>query len=199
MKPTIRHRLPDITQSEEEEEEEEECPVSHQYPSRDAKCPAFLRYHPFLSETEFRARRKTNAPRIVFKLGGRKQNCTKGAITTAPDANDVGLQVLKAVDHDHPPSLEEVEALRRCIRLKRAAENESVASPAQIIQPRWEDDIEKDAKSLESVTGLVEQKTERSGEDFLTQPGLLMDCSADYDDGDDDDDEFCGQSHFLLP
>ncbi|KAJ4444595.1 hypothetical protein ANN_06391 [Periplaneta americana] len=47
-------------------------------------------------------------------------------------------EILKAVDHDHPPSLEEVEALRRCIRLKRAAENEPVAGPAQIIQRELE-------------------------------------------------------------
>ncbi|KAJ4434842.1 hypothetical protein ANN_23413 [Periplaneta americana] len=67
----------------------------------------------------------------------RKPNCTKRAITTAPDAKDV--QVLKAVDHDHPPSLEEVEALRRCISLKRAAGNEPVAGPAQIIQHDLED------------------------------------------------------------
>ncbi|KAJ4442770.1 hypothetical protein ANN_04362 [Periplaneta americana] len=52
--------------------------------------------------------------------------------TTTPDANDV--QILKAVDHDHPPLLEEVESLRRCIRLKRSAENEPVAGLAQIIQ-----------------------------------------------------------------
>ncbi|KAJ4446089.1 hypothetical protein ANN_12781 [Periplaneta americana] len=68
----------------------------------------------------------------------RKPNCMKHAITTALDANVV--QVLKAVDHDHPPSLEEVEALRRCIRLKRAAENEPVPGPAQIIQS---DDVVK--------------------------------------------------------
>ncbi|KAJ4434907.1 hypothetical protein ANN_23478 [Periplaneta americana] len=56
--------------------------------------------------------------------------------TATPDANVV--QVLKSLYHDHPPSLEEVEALRRCISRKRAAENEPVAGPAQIIQRKLE-------------------------------------------------------------
>ncbi|KAJ4426347.1 hypothetical protein ANN_27161 [Periplaneta americana] len=68
----------------------------------------------------------------MSEMERRNPNCTKRAIATAPDANNA--QVLQPVDHDHPPSLEEVEDLRRCVRLKRTAENEPVAGPAQIIQ-----------------------------------------------------------------
>ncbi|KAJ4436095.1 hypothetical protein ANN_18722 [Periplaneta americana] len=77
----------------------------------------------------------------------------KRAITTVLDDNVV--QVLKAANHDHPLSLEEVEALRRCIRLKRAAENESVAGPAQIIQRELEG-VPSGAKPLDVVRRIRE-------------------------------------------
>ncbi|KAJ4451703.1 hypothetical protein ANN_03173 [Periplaneta americana] len=45
--------------------------------------------------------------------------------------------VLKAIDHDHPPLLEELEAIRCCIRLQRAAENEPDAGPGKLSNLSW--------------------------------------------------------------
>ncbi|KAJ4437177.1 hypothetical protein ANN_17312 [Periplaneta americana] len=69
-------------------------------------------------------------------------------------STDKSQFVLNAVDHNHPPSLEEVETLRHCIRLNRAVENDPVAGPAQIIQRELEEgflDVQKVTSRLRDL------------------------------------------------
>lgn len=151
----------------------------------------------------------------------RKPNCTKRAISTAPNANTV--HVSKAVDHDHPPSQEEVEALRRCIALKRAAENEPVAGPSQIIQRELEGVPSGVLPFLPLRESLKRNMNKRRQKKFLINPKSLADLQAlpqevrvtttgeqflifdSYDDHDSDDEDdfdriivFSSKSHLKL-
>ena len=66
----------------------------------------------------------------------RKPACTERETTAAPNGSFV--DVFKAVEHIHPPSYEEIEAVRRCAALKRTAGNEPLVPPVQIIQRELE-------------------------------------------------------------
>ena len=66
----------------------------------------------------------------------KNRTCTKRAITTA--LTDPTIHILKSNDHDHPPCHEEVEAVRRCVQLKRSAASEPLVALSQIIQRELE-------------------------------------------------------------
>ncbi|KAJ4432322.1 hypothetical protein ANN_20941 [Periplaneta americana] len=106
----------------------------------------------------------------------RKPNCTKWAITTVLDPNDV--QILKAIDHDHPPLLEQVEDLRHCIELKRAAENEPVAGPPQITQRDLESVPLGVLPFLPLRESLKRNINKRHQRKFLSNPKSLSDLHA---------------------
>ncbi|PSN31746.1 hypothetical protein C0J52_24469 [Blattella germanica] len=91
-----------------------------------------LAHNGYLYNLNSRNRNRTKAYWICKK----KPTCTKRATTTAP--NGCNVQVLKSQEHEHPSSHEEVDALRRYVRLKRSADNEPTAAPAHIIQRELE-------------------------------------------------------------